>query len=201
MSETVVRQESDSGGSADIESERIFAYLMALVLVAGSALLVILFVPIPYLSPTATGPSWIPLVVVYILMGVTMASFLTIAALVWRGHRSSRGPGGRRRRRRPGGGDPDPSGEDGDGKRHPIRIILLLLIVAGVIVVGYTILYLRFAKFGRLSGFYYAVGALATVQAPPEEPATVGVIGITQELVDLVFISGVVSIALGRAFN
>lgn len=80
--------------------------------------------------------------------------------------------------------------------------MLTLVLAAFDIVVSYTIFYWRLTPhFTGLQGLYAAMGTLATVQAPPQATSTVGVIGVTQEVFDLVFISGIVTVALGRAFR
>ena len=97
-------------------------YLLLLVGIGDILLALVLFVPIPYVSLPTTGSSWIPLTVIYVLLGMNMAAFLRFAVLTF-GHGPWR-PG-----RPPRGG----------------YVILLLLAAAFGIIVAYTMLYSGFA--------------------------------------------------------
>jgi hypothetical protein len=153
------------------------AYLLGVVGIVDVLLVVILFAPVPYISPSSTGPSWIPLTVIYGLVAIAMAAFLRFGAVQF-----GSGPAGP-----PYGGG---------------YVVLFLFATAFAIIVAFTALYSKFAvNYDNLKGLYAAMGALATVQTPPQNPTTAGVIGVTQEAIDVVFISGIVAVALGRAFN
>lgn len=153
--------------------------LLRIVVFADGLLIFILFGLIGYVRPANPGPlGWILLTVIYVLLSINIAALLRFAALEF------------------GGGPP------GGGRRSGGYVILFLLATAFGIIVAFTALYAGFATdYDNLKGLYAAVGALATVQTPPQRPTTAGVIGVTQELIDLVFISGIVTVALGRTFN
>jgi hypothetical protein len=81
-------------------------------------------------------------------------------------------------------------------------VVAFLLAIAGAIILGYTFAYWRFgghgAGHGGMPALFAAVGTLSTVQGPDLTTTTIGLIAVSQELIDLVFLSGVVTVALGR---
>jgi hypothetical protein len=134
----------------------------------------------------------------YFLLSAAMAAFLRIAALARRGNWPGPGPGG------PGGG-----GGGGWGPKRSIILALILMLVA-IILVFTNVYYLANAPSylspvprGILRDtwqqtMYMAVGVLCTVQSPPLLVSWAGFAGIVQELFDLLFLGGVVTIALSR---
>jgi hypothetical protein len=129
----------------------------------------------------------------YGLLAVAMAAFLRVAVLVRRGR----------------GGGPDPSGwGTGGGGRGPKRSIILALILAtlAIILIFTNVYYLANApaylspalKDTWQQTMSLAVGVLCTVQSPPLLVSWAGVAAVIQELTDLVFLGGVVTIALSR---
>jgi hypothetical protein len=133
----------------------------------------------------------------YGLLAVGMAAFLRIAALA-----------------RAGSPDPDPPGsgrKGGGGAPSGTRIILALILAILLIILVFTILYYLTGapsylttargatlKHTWLQAMFLAVGVLGTVQSPPLLVSWAGCAAFIQELIDLVFLGGVVTIALGR---
>ncbi len=126
-----------------------------------------------------------------------MAAFLRVAALTRRRGRGGDDPG------------PDPSGwGTGGGGRGPKRSIILALVLAtlAIILIFTNVYYLANApaylspalKDTWQQTMSLAVGVLCTVQSPPLLVSWAGVAAVTQELTDLVFLGGVVTIALSR---
>jgi hypothetical protein len=123
----------------------------------------------PHLGPTALWPT-----LTIIILTVEMGLFLSCAGTMW-------------------GGDPDPD--------HPLRRNLLaigsLLAMAASIVLGFTLLYWTAGHLVGMPAFYAAVGTLTAVRPPQWTTATGNNLQVAQELVDLLFLSGVVTIVLG----
>jgi hypothetical protein len=103
---------------------------------------------------------------------------------------------------------PGPSGSDdrwgGDPPWPPAWYILLLLAAATIgIILTFTGLYWHFGTHFQISSWQesmlLSIGTVSTVSGPAIAPSSGFVwAGATQELVDLVFFSVVVTIALGR---
>jgi hypothetical protein len=140
----------------------------------------------------------IAIFVSYGILAVGVAAFLRIAALAYRGR------------------DPDPyepeswqNGENG-GPSGPYIILALILAGLAIILIFTNLYYLTDAPFYLSAGpggpfrdtwqqtMFLAVGVLCTVQSPPLIVSWVGVAALIQELTDLIFLSGVVTIALGQ---
>ena len=82
-----------------------------------------------------------------------------------------------------------------------VRTITALVSATAGIILGYTLLYWTVARIIGLPAFYAAVGTLTTVNPPTPTTTTAHLLLVSQELVDLVFLGGVVTVALGRAFS
>lgn len=82
-----------------------------------------------------------------------------------------------------------------------MRTITALVSATAGIILGYTLLYWTVARIIGLPAFYAAVGTLTTVNPPTPTTTTAHLLLVSQELVDLVFLGGVVTVALGRAFS
>ena len=145
-----------------------------------------------------TRPEWVIPVVQYILLAIIMAAAIWLAVIV----SDPRQP---RRPRQPG-----PNGNGGrwgsDPPWPPAWYILLLLAAATIgIILAYTGLYWHFGSAPpfEISGWQesmtLSIGTVSTVSGPAIGPPSGFVwVGASQELVDLVFFSVVVTIALGR---
>jgi hypothetical protein len=138
------------------------------------------------LGPGTLGPSWPWLTFGSLLLAANMFLFFRFAFLCW-----SRSP------------DPlPPLGPKGQGNEHRgARTITALLSATVGIILGYTLLYWTAARIIGLPAFYAAVGTLATVNPPSPKTTTANLLLVSQELIDLVFLGGVVTVALGRAFD
>jgi hypothetical protein len=66
------------------------------------------------------------------------------------------------------------------------------------IILTYTWLYSHFGLLGWRQGMLISIGTVSTVNGPPSGSSAFNWIGASQELIDLVFFSVVVTIALGR---
>lgn len=165
-------------------------YLVHLEL-ATDALLGLSLLSAGLLGSGTLGPSWPWLAVGSLLLAITVTLFLRFAFLCW-----SRSP------------DPPPLEKDpppGPIKRleshRGARTITALVSATAGIVLGYTLLYWTVARIIGLSAFYAAVGTLTAVNPPTPTTTTAHLLLVSQELVDLAFLGGVVTVALGRAFS
>jgi hypothetical protein len=134
----------------------------------------------------------------YGLLAVLMSAFIRIAALVQGGKPPN----------------PDPKSWQNDpGRRGPngtYIILALILATIGIILIFTNAYYLTNAPSHLSPGpdgpfrntwqqtMFLAVGVLDTVQSPPLFVSWAGVAAVIQELTDLVFLGGVVTIALNR---
>jgi hypothetical protein len=96
------------------------------------------------------------------------------------------------------------------GRRPPgWRTILSLILAIVEIILFYTLLYKRYATapFGALphrgwaSALFDAVGTISTIQGPTVGGKSVGCVAMSQELIDLIFFSLVVTLVLGRVLS
>jgi hypothetical protein len=150
------------------------------------------------LALALTRPEWVIPVVQYILLAIIMVTSIRLAVIVTDPRQPMRprqpGPGGNGGR---WGGDPP---------WPPAWYILLLLGLATIgIILVYTGLYWHFGSAppfkisGWQEGMTLSIGTVSTVSGPVTTPSSGFVwAGASQELVDLVFFSVVVTIALGR---
>jgi hypothetical protein len=97
--------------------------------------------------------------------------------------------------------EPSPHPRKWPKSHRGARTITALLAATVGIILGYTLLYWTVARINGLPAFYAAVGTLTTVNPPTPKTTTANLLLVSQELIDLVFLGGVVTVALGRAFN
>jgi hypothetical protein len=155
------------------------------------------------------GSTWPWLVVGSLLLATTTTPFLRFAFLCW-----SRSPDPPLRLPAvpassepslwplpPEPGEPSPHPRKWPKSHRGARTTTALLAATVGIILGYTLLYWTVARINGLSAFYAAVGTLTTVNPPTPKTTTVNLLLVSQELIDLVFLAGVVTVALGRAFN
>jgi hypothetical protein len=140
----------------------------------GDVLLGGLLAAAAVLGRTHLGPAWPWLTLDVPIQAVSMILFLRYAALCW-------------------GGAPDPRSPR---YRNWLAIVALLAGVAAI-VVGFTLLYWTVGHLIGLPAFYAAVGTLTAVHPPDWVTTTGNMLQVVQELLDLVFLSGVVTIVLG----
>lgn len=143
-------------------------------------------------------PEWVIPVVQYLLLAIIMYSAIRLAVIVCdprqprrRGHNGNGGNGGR---------------SGGDRPWPPGWYLLLLLAAATIgIILAYTGLYWHFGSAPPFhisswqEGMTLSIGTVSTVSGPVTTPPSGFVwAGASQELVDLVFFSVLVTIAVGR---
>jgi hypothetical protein len=143
-------------------------------------------------------PEWVIPVVQYILLAIIMAAAIRLAVIVCdprqprrRGHNGNGGNGGR---------------WHVDPPWPPGWYLLLLLAAATIgIILAYTGLYWHFGAAppigisGWQESMTLSIGTISTVSGPAIGPPSGFVwVGASQELVDLVFFSVLVTIAIGR---
>jgi hypothetical protein len=123
-------------------------------------------------------PGWVAFVVGPLILIIITVAFLRFAYFCWTG-------------------DPDP-----DGPSPALRITALLAMTVAIIL-GYTSLYWKATNLTGPQAFYGAVGTLSTASAPYfTDTETTGLTLLaSQELLDLVFLSGFVAVMLGRIVN
>lgn len=156
------------------------------------------------LALALTGPQWVIPVVQYLLLAVIMAAAIRLAVIVCdprqprrtnqRDHNGNGGNGGKGRR------------WDVDPPWPPGWYLLLLLAAAAIgIILAYTGLYWHFGSAlpikiaGWQESMTLSIGTISTVSGPAVGPPSGFVwVGASQELVDLVFFSVLVTIAVGR---
>jgi len=161
---------------------------------ANWALLPVVAVADLLLALALIRPEWVVPVIEYILLAVIMVVAIRLAVIIC-DPRQPRRPG-------PNGNGDDPWG--GDPPWPPAWYILLLLAAITIgIILTYTGLYWHFGQpfkiFGWREAMTLSIGTVSTVSGPATAPPSGFVwAGVTQELVDLVFFSVGVTIALGR---
>ena len=171
-------------------------YLVHLEL-AMDALLGLSLLSAGLLGPGTLGPSWPWLAGGSLLLATTMILFLRFAFLCW-----SRSPDPPRPLSVPSSTQlPAPWPEPPSKRHRGARTITALLSATAGIILGYTLLYWTVARIIGLPAFYAAVGTLTTVNPPTPTTTTANLLLVSQELIDLVFLGGVVTVALGRAFD
>jgi hypothetical protein len=173
-------------------------YLVHLEL-AADALLGLSLLSAGLLGSGTLGPSWPWLAVGSLLLATTVTLFLRFAFLCW--SRSPDPPLPLVLPPLPSPGEPSPDPGKWPKSHRGVRTITALLAATVGIILGYTLLYWTVARIIGLPAFYAAVGTLATVNPPTPETTTANLLLVSQELIDLVFLGGVVTVALGRAFN
>jgi hypothetical protein len=138
-------------------------------------LLAIFLLLIGILGPTHSGPTWVAPAVSLPILAVVVVMFLWFAAVCWQQL-------------------PDPEGH------HAALTIAALLAGAAAIILTFTLLYWKTAQLGGPQAFYDAVGTMTGGPEPPILRNAVGLVVTGQELIDLIFLGGVVTVVLGRAF-
>ena len=126
---------------------------------------------------SALGPTWLRLTTGGVLIALVVLNLVSFALVIWH--------------------PPPPP----PPRRRAARTILMLVVATAGIILGYTLLYWNVLGVVGLPAFYAAVGTLTAVHPPSVTTTTGNLLLVSQELVDLVFLSGVVAVALGRAFN
>jgi hypothetical protein len=142
------------------------------------------------LTLTLIRTGWPLVVFEYVLLAVIMAAVIRLAVIV----------SDPRQPRRPGPG-PNGNGDrwGGNPPWPPASYILLMLAASTIgIILTYTWLYSHFGLLGWRQGMLISIGTVSTVNGPPSGSSAFNWIGASQELIDLVFFSVVVTIALGR---
>jgi hypothetical protein len=135
-------------------------------------------------------PEWIFPVLEYALLAVIMTAVIRLAIIVC-DPRQPRWP------------DPDPNGNGGRWGGNPpwppasYILIMLAALTVGVILT-YTGLYRHFGGYGWQDSMLLSIGTVTTVSGPSGGSFGFRWVGASQELIDLVFFSVVVTIALGR---